>query len=174
MKTAKLKTFDIVAHLTRQHEFSIKTFGPGPRTEGVMDHITKEVAEVRAAPKDVKEWIDLLILSCDGAMRRGFRPTDVASRWTDDALPMDTVQNGDFIGAFQVAQLATVMDPDNLDNWTQMIRLASCGALHTGISPLEWTIAWVAKQEKNEARTWPDWRTADPNKAIEHVRGSND
>jgi hypothetical protein len=27
-----------------------------------------------------------------------------------------------------------------------------------------------AKQGKNEQRTWPDWRTADPNKAIEHDR----
>lgn len=28
------------------------------------------------------------------------------------------------------------------------------------------------KQARNEAREWPDWRTADPNRAIEHVRGS--
>ena len=28
----------------------------------------------------------------------------------------------------------------------------------------------VHKQAKNELRDWPDWRTADPNKAIEHVR----
>jgi hypothetical protein len=27
------------------------------------------------------------------------------------------------------------------------------------------------KQEVNEARDWPDWRKADPNKAIEHLRG---
>lgn len=26
------------------------------------------------------------------------------------------------------------------------------------------------KQARNEQRDWPDWRTADPNKAIEHVR----
>jgi len=26
------------------------------------------------------------------------------------------------------------------------------------------------KQRKNETRTWPDWRTADRDKAIEHVR----
>lgn len=26
------------------------------------------------------------------------------------------------------------------------------------------------KQSRNEARQWPDWRTADPTKAIEHVR----
>jgi hypothetical protein len=28
----------------------------------------------------------------------------------------------------------------------------------------------VAKQARNEARDWPDWRTAEPGKAIEHVR----
>ena len=31
----------------------------------------------------------------------------------------------------------------------------------------------TAKQVKNEARTWPDWRTADPNKAIEHDRSKD-
>lgn len=30
------------------------------------------------------------------------------------------------------------------------------------------------KQAKNERREWPDWRTADPNKAIEHERGYHD
>lgn len=29
----------------------------------------------------------------------------------------------------------------------------------------------VGKQTRNEARTWPDWRTAAPGKAIEHDRG---
>lgn len=32
----------------------------------------------------------------------------------------------------------------------------------------------VGKQTRNEARNWPDWRTADRDKAIEHVRGYND
>jgi hypothetical protein len=26
------------------------------------------------------------------------------------------------------------------------------------------------KQDENEVRDWPDWRTADPEKAIEHIR----
>ena len=30
----------------------------------------------------------------------------------------------------------------------------------------------AGKQSRNEARTWPNWRTADPNKAIEHDRSS--
>jgi Protein of unknown function (DUF550) len=28
----------------------------------------------------------------------------------------------------------------------------------------------LEKQNRNELRTWPDWRKADPNKAIEHDR----
>ena len=44
-------------------------------------------------------------------------------------------------------------------------------------SGVEWDrIPFVAaqmiksKQRRNEQRDWPDWRTADPNKAIEHKR----
>ena len=33
--------------------------------------------------------------------------------------------------------------------------------------------ALEAKIEKNAARKWPDWRTADPNKAIEHDRSAD-
>jgi len=29
---------------------------------------------------------------------------------------------------------------------------------------------WITKQNTNEGRKWPDWRTADPTKAIEHIR----
>lgn len=32
----------------------------------------------------------------------------------------------------------------------------------------------VHKQGKNELRDWPDWRTADPGKAIEHVRNEGE
>jgi hypothetical protein len=28
----------------------------------------------------------------------------------------------------------------------------------------------LGKQRRNEARDWPDWRTADPERAIEHIR----
>lgn len=101
--------FDLEKHLMRQRDWSRKTFGPGPRTAGVLDHIRKEITEVEKAPDDLSEWIDLLILTCDGALRRGFTPREIID-------------------------------------------------------------AWITKQSKNEGRKWPDWRTADPNKAIEHIR----
>ena len=130
---------DMTAHLARQAVFSRATFGPGARTYGVLDHITKEQAEVRACyphPADplaettpahhedaAKEWTDIAILGLDGLLR---------AIWA--AHPTYT--------ADQVAVVAF-----------GMIR---------------------EKQGRNEMRTWPDWRTADPNKAIEHDRGVAD
>jgi Protein of unknown function (DUF550) len=101
--------FDLVAHLYRQRDFSARTFGPGARTEGVLNHIRKELVEVEAAPSDVTEWADLVLLSLDGAWRAGHTPEAIAQAIQD-------------------------------------------------------------KQGVNEQRVWPDWRTADPTKAIEHVR----
>ncbi len=66
-----------VAHLDRQREWSKKTFGPGPRTEGVLDHIAKELEEIRAAPEDLGEWVDVIILAFDGAWRAGHASQDI-------------------------------------------------------------------------------------------------
>lgn len=104
--------FDLVAHLNRQRAFSIKTFGPGTRTRGVVDHIRKELAEIEADPTDIKEWVDVILLAFDGAWRAGWEPQAVVE-------------------------------------------------------------AIDAIQTRNEGRTWPDWRTADPDKAIEHVRAED-
>lgn len=104
-----LSTFDLISHLQRQMEFSLKTFGPGARTEGVTDHISKELLEIKNNPRDVEEWIDVIILGFDGAWRTGATPEQIVS-------------------------------------------------------------AMVNKQNKNENRKWPDWKTAPLNKAIEHDR----
>ena len=105
------KSFDLVAHLHRQRDFSERTFGPGARTTGVIDHIRKELSEIESQPDDVSEWVDVILLALDGAWRAGFSPEQIAE-------------------------------------------------------------AIAAKQAKNEARQWPDWRTADPEKAIEHIKGA--
>lgn len=104
-----MSEFDLVAHLTRQKAFSERTFGPGTRVDGVLDHISKEINEVRQNPTDIFEWIDLAMLAFDGAWRAGHEPAEIAQALGD-------------------------------------------------------------KLAKNEKRDWPDWRTMDPNKAIEHTR----
>lgn len=70
-------TFDMLEHLERQRAFSLHTFGPGKRTEGVVDHIRKELTEVLAKPEDLSEWIDVAILALDGAWRTGATPAQI-------------------------------------------------------------------------------------------------
>jgi len=101
--------FDFKKHLERQITFSEKTFGPGDRTKGVIDHIRKELLEIEAKPKDISEWIDVVILALDGAWRQGATP--------------DLIIN-----------------------------------------------MLVIKQNKNERRNWPDWRTQPLDKAVEHIK----
>lgn len=64
--------------LRRQSDFSNRAFGAGPRTEGILDHIRKELMEIEAAPRDLMEWIDVATLALDGAMRAGHSPRAVA------------------------------------------------------------------------------------------------
>lgn len=101
--------FDLHAYMDKQIPFSEKTYGPGDRSKGVVDHIRKELIEIEENPQDLEEWIDVLILALDGAWRAGYQPLQI----------------------------------------TDML---------------------VWKQQKNHARSWPDWRTADTDKAIEHIR----
>lgn len=61
--------FDFIAFADDKTAWSIATFGPGQRTEGVLDHIRKELREIAEAPTDVSEWVDVIILAMDGAMR---------------------------------------------------------------------------------------------------------
>lgn len=113
---------DIKAHLTRQFIWSRATFGPAPRTKGVLDHIEKERDEVLAAktPRErTKEWTDIAILGLDGLMRS-----------IKEQYPHHT--------ADMVAATA--------------LRLI------------------LGKQQRNEARDWPDWRTMPEDVAIEHSR----
>jgi hypothetical protein len=64
--------------------------------------------------------------------------------------------------------------PDDLEEWIDIVILALDGAWRAGNEPHQIIAALVAKQTKNEARQWPDWRTADPDKAVEHIRGDQD
>lgn len=69
---------EITEHaLTYQYRWSQKTFGPGSRLKGVLEHFRKELVEVEKNPVDISEWADLLILTFDGALRQGFAPEEV-------------------------------------------------------------------------------------------------
>lgn len=61
-------------------------------------------------------------------------------------------------------------DPSDLGEWVDVIILGLDGAWRCGAEPAEIIAAIKAKQERNEARDWPDWRMADQDHAIEHDR----
>ena len=77
VKAERESRFDLVSHLLRQREWSARTFGPGLRTQGVIEHIRKELEEILTAPTDLEEWIDVVILALDGAWRMGASPEQI-------------------------------------------------------------------------------------------------
>lgn len=72
-------TFAFQEYVSKQQEWSARTFGDGPRTKGITAHIRKELEEVEAAPNDLEEWIDVMILALDGAWRCGGTPQTIAA-----------------------------------------------------------------------------------------------
>lgn len=67
----------LTAVLMRQRAWSTQTFGPGPRTLGISNHIRKELEEIAADPTDTREWVDVIILALDGYWRAGGTPEKV-------------------------------------------------------------------------------------------------
>lgn len=74
---APAQEHDLIAHLHRQSAFSLRTFGPGERTKGIIAHIRKELLEIDANPYDLSEWIDVVLLALDGAWRHGGTPESI-------------------------------------------------------------------------------------------------
>lgn len=64
-------------------------------------------------------------------------------------------------------------DPTDLSEWIDVVILAIDGAWRAGYSPQDIISAYHAKQEKNQARTWPDWRTMSQDQPIEHDRSQD-
>ncbi|OCP12375.1 hypothetical protein BBX50_16400 [Ensifer sp. LC11] len=68
---------DLVTYYARQIEWSRETFGPALRTRGIIDHIRKELREIEQDPRDLSEWIDVVILAMDGFWRHGGQASDL-------------------------------------------------------------------------------------------------
>jgi hypothetical protein len=71
--------FSLEAYIGHQITWSSATFGTTPRTNGLCDHIEKELKEIKAAPHDLSEWVDVAILALDGAWRAGFTPAQIVA-----------------------------------------------------------------------------------------------
>jgi hypothetical protein len=60
--------------------------------------------------------------------------------------------------------------PSDLEEWIDVVILAMDGAWRAGFEPEEIAAALARKQDKNESRTWPDWRKFSADQPIEHDR----
>ncbi len=80
-------------------------------------------------------------------------------------------------------ELGEIMAADDpraaADEWVDVVilgldgltrALAAAGVPHADVPELA-VECILRKQAENEQRSWPDWRTAPADKAIEHVRG---
>ena len=70
---------NLIEYLNRQIPWSERTFGHSVRTVGITKHIEKELSEIRAAPHDLTEWVDVVILALDGAWRAGYTAEEIAA-----------------------------------------------------------------------------------------------
>lgn len=69
----------LIQWIEKHREWSKETFGEGPHTEGLCRHIEKELDEIRENPKEIMEWIDVIILALDGAWRAGHTPQEIVA-----------------------------------------------------------------------------------------------
>jgi hypothetical protein len=60
-------------------------------------------------------------------------------------------------------------DPSDIFEWIDVAILAFDGAWRNGYTPTEIVNAYRQKLAINKNRQWPDWRTAEAGKAIEHI-----
>lgn len=56
-------------YIAAQAEWSARTFGPGRRTKGIIEHIKKELVEIEESGGAPDEWVDVVILGLDGLWR---------------------------------------------------------------------------------------------------------
>lgn len=70
---------NLFSFLVKRNRWSLKTFGEGKKTTGILKHIHAELDEVQAKPDDLTEWVDVILLAFDGAYRQGFTPYDVCN-----------------------------------------------------------------------------------------------
>lgn len=75
--------FDLECFIKDKWQFSRETFGPNYAVARVIAHMRKEIEEVAKKPDDLMEWIDIINLALDGALRTGHKPRDITKALTE-------------------------------------------------------------------------------------------
>lgn len=64
--------------------------------------------------------------------------------------------------------------PHDISEWADLLILVLDGATRQGFTGVEVLSAYHDKMERNEARTWPDWREFSQDQPINHVRDAEE
>jgi Protein of unknown function (DUF550) len=90
-------------------------------------------------------------------------------RWSDETFGPGERTKG-ILEHIKKEMKEVVREPHDLDEWIDIVILGLDGFRRHGGSPEELIQRLDAKQQKNFARKWPDWRTMTEDDAIEHDR----
>lgn len=163
---------ELITLLNEQREFSWMAFGPKPRLAGVHEHLSKELEELIAAPKDLSEWADCLLLSFDGAMRAGAKPQELV-----DYMGLEDIEGSREVyrGSWHDLRrdVGYLKSCNHLGYWKAWSIIAVkflVAATRQELRVDEVLQAARDKLEVNKQRSWPDWRTLPENQAIEHIK----
>ena len=77
MTRPAMSYFSLYDYLLVHNTWSARTFGTDRKPLSIIRHLRKECDELEAAPTDLTEWIDVMILAFDGACVAGYTPSQV-------------------------------------------------------------------------------------------------
>lgn len=152
--------------LTAQRDWSLKTFGEGQRTEGIVKHIYQELQEIVSNPRDLEEWADVAILAMDGAWRSIPNFNHVLNDMYVTFKVGESVSWGKAIESIE-ANLRMVNGESSYLEFSEVFSWAGSGAGGLGCDQEKFLEIIRAKQQKNFAREWP--KNVPENEPANHI-----
>lgn len=171
--------FSLKEHIAEQIAWSEATFGPREVRNhvGPLNHLIKEIEEIRKDPEDIVERVDALFLVIDATWRAKSEHLDLfPTLWDwDQARPAADCTEHDYLGWLEdEARSRAEAREGVIYGYLHLFRYALCSALCAGFTLEALGEVMKLKLATNKERKWPDWRTVQAGQPIEHVRSDEE